>query len=48
MGTEGIKKDVDASNWQSHLAYDQWVALPVAGSRPPARYKVHTLILNKI
>lgn len=41
MGTEEIKKDVNASNWQTDLAYDQWKALPVSGPRPPARYKVH-------
>ena len=41
MGIEGIVKDVDTSNWQTDLAYDQWIALPVSGQRPPARYKVH-------
>lgn len=39
MGTEEIKNAVDISNWQSELAYDRWIALPVFGSRPPARYK---------
>lgn len=29
----------DISNWLSSLAYDQWAALPVPGSRPSARYK---------
>lgn len=47
MATEGIKKDVDASNWQSHLAYDQWVALPVSGSRPPARYKHAAVVVDE-
>jgi hypothetical protein len=40
MGTEEIKNALDISNWQSELAYDRWIALPVFGSRPPARYKV--------
>ena len=39
MGEE-IKKDIDISNWQSVMGYDQWVALPVTGTRPSARYKV--------
>lgn len=39
METEEIKKVLDISDWQSGLAYDQWIALPVSGSRPPARYK---------
>ncbi|KAL6130317.1 hypothetical protein ACLB2K_068698 [Fragaria x ananassa] len=47
MGTEEIKKIVDASNWQSHLAYDQWVALPVSGSRPPARYKHAAVVVHE-
>lgn len=40
MGTEEIKNDVDKSIWHSGLGYDQWVTLPVSGSRPSARYKV--------
>ena len=40
MGTEEIENTVDFSNWPSELAYDRWIALPVFGSRPPARYKV--------
>ncbi|XP_062156918.1 acyl-CoA-binding domain-containing protein 4 [Alnus glutinosa] len=39
MGTEEIKNALDISNWQSELAYDRWIALPVFGLRPPARYK---------
>ena len=31
---------MDVDNWRWGLAYDQWVALPVSGSRPAARYKV--------
>lgn len=31
------------TEWQSRLAYDQWTAVPVSGSRPPARYKVNEL-----
>lgn len=33
------------TEWQSRLAYDQWTAVPVSGSRPPARYKVNELNL---
>ncbi|KAL0358539.1 UNVERIFIED_CONTAM: Acyl-CoA-binding domain-containing protein 4, partial [Sesamum angustifolium] len=29
----------DSQNWQLDLSYDQWVALPVSGQRPAARYK---------
>lgn len=29
----------DVGNWYSNLVHDQWVALPVAGRRPPGRYK---------
>ncbi|CAK9176190.1 unnamed protein product [Ilex paraguariensis] len=29
----------DSHNWHLDLVYDQWVALPVSGSRPAARYK---------
>lgn len=46
MGTEEIKRDVDVSNWQSVLDHDQWVALPVSGPRPSARYKVFWLNEN--
>ncbi|OMO87264.1 Kelch repeat type 1 [Corchorus capsularis] len=30
---------MDISSWPSDLAYEQWVALPVSGARPSARYK---------
>lgn len=40
MRTEEIRKDANNGNWQSELAYDQWLALPVSGSWPSARYKV--------
>ncbi|KAB1211042.1 Acyl-CoA-binding domain-containing protein 4 [Morella rubra] len=39
MGTEEIKKALDISEWKSGVAYDHWIALPVSGPRPPARYK---------
>ncbi|PPD96956.1 hypothetical protein GOBAR_DD06012 [Gossypium barbadense] len=39
MGAEEIKKDMDITSWPSDLAYEQWVALPVSGARPSARYK---------
>lgn len=31
---------VDTQGWRLELNYDQWVALPVSGQRPAARYKV--------
>lgn len=46
METEEIKKVLDISDWQSGLAYDQWIALPVSGSRPPARYKVIVYLIE--
>ncbi|XP_010267284.1 PREDICTED: acyl-CoA-binding domain-containing protein 4 [Nelumbo nucifera] len=39
MGIEEINVDSDIKDWHLSLAYDQWVQLPVTGSRPPARYK---------
>jgi len=36
----GGDEAVDVANWYSSLAYDQWATLPVAGRRPPGRYKV--------
>ncbi|KAG2729731.1 hypothetical protein I3760_01G263200 [Carya illinoinensis] len=39
METEEVKKALDVSYWKSGVAYDQWIALPVSGRRPPARYK---------
>ncbi|CAL2240135.1 unnamed protein product [Prunus armeniaca] len=47
MGTEEIKKDVNASSWQTDLAYDQWKALPVSGPRPPARYKHAAVVVDE-
>ncbi|KAI3917183.1 hypothetical protein MKX01_003632 [Papaver californicum] len=38
MGTE-MTGNLDINNWLSSLAYDKWVAVPVSGSRPSARYK---------
>ena len=38
--------DADVGIWYSSLAYDQWVTLPVAGRRPPGRYKVIIVLLN--
>ncbi|KAL8210624.1 hypothetical protein R6Q57_005061 [Mikania cordata] len=34
---------MDSGNWYSALDFDQWVALPIAGSRPSARYKAFDL-----
>ncbi|KAK1421215.1 hypothetical protein QVD17_23390 [Tagetes erecta] len=37
----------DSGNWHSGLDFDQWVALPVAGSRPSARYKHAAVIVDE-
>lgn len=37
----------DNLNWHSDLDYDQWVALPVAGPRPSARYKHAAVVINE-
>ncbi|KAI3809226.1 hypothetical protein L1987_25196 [Smallanthus sonchifolius] len=37
----------DSGNWHSALNFDQWVALPVAGSRPSARYKHAAVIAEE-
>ncbi|EXB39449.1 Acyl-CoA-binding domain-containing protein 4 [Morus notabilis] len=47
MGTEEIRKDANIRNWQSELAYDQWLALPVPGSRPSARYKHAAAVVDE-
>ncbi|CAI0442536.1 unnamed protein product [Linum tenue] len=38
MGTEEIM-GVDVGDWFTQLEYEQWVAIPVFGTRPSARYK---------
>ena len=30
----------DNQNWHLNVSFDQWVAVPVPGPRPAARYKV--------
>ncbi|OVA17943.1 Kelch repeat type 1 [Macleaya cordata] len=45
MGAE-VTVDSDISSWLLSLAYDQWVALPVSGSRPSARYKHAAEVAN--
>ncbi|KAI3734676.1 hypothetical protein L6452_14151 [Arctium lappa] len=37
----------DNCNWHSDLVYDQWVALPVAGPRPSARYKHAAVVIDE-
>ncbi|XP_024989596.1 acyl-CoA-binding domain-containing protein 6-like [Cynara cardunculus var. scolymus] len=37
----------DNCNWHSDLDYDQWVALPVAGPRPLARYKHAAVVIDE-
>ncbi|XP_021743237.1 acyl-CoA-binding domain-containing protein 4-like isoform X2 [Chenopodium quinoa] len=36
---ENGDQDVDVGTWFSNLLHDQWVTVPVAGRRPPGRYK---------
>lgn len=31
---------MDTNNWLKDLTYEEWVAVPVSGARPSARYKV--------
>ncbi|KAG7032963.1 Acyl-CoA-binding domain-containing protein 4 [Cucurbita argyrosperma subsp. argyrosperma] len=38
---------MDVDNWRWGLAYDQWVALPVSGSRPSARYKHAAAVVDQ-
>ncbi|XP_030489381.2 acyl-CoA-binding domain-containing protein 4 [Cannabis sativa] len=38
---------VENNNWQSVLDYDQWVALPVSGPRPSARYKHAAVVVDE-
>ncbi|XP_022134025.1 acyl-CoA-binding domain-containing protein 4 [Momordica charantia] len=38
---------MDVDNWRWGLAYDQWVALPVSSSRPPARYKHAAAVVDQ-
>ncbi|XP_022765490.1 acyl-CoA-binding domain-containing protein 4-like isoform X1 [Durio zibethinus] len=47
MQAEEIKKDMDISSWPSDLAYEQWVALPVSGARPSARYKHAAAVVDE-
>lgn len=37
----------DNCNWHSDLDHDQWVALPVAGPRPSARYKHAAIVIDE-
>ncbi|CAK9313398.1 unnamed protein product [Citrullus colocynthis] len=38
---------MDVDSWRWGLAFDQWVALPVSGSRPPARYKHAAAVVDQ-
>ncbi|KAK0592644.1 hypothetical protein LWI29_022839 [Acer saccharum] len=42
-----LKKDMDITNWHSELDYEQWVALPVSGPRPSARYKHASAVVGE-
>nr|GEW18413.1 acyl-CoA-binding domain-containing protein 4 [Tanacetum cinerariifolium] len=37
----------DKPNWHSDLEYDKWVALPVTGPRPSARYKHAAVVIGE-
>lgn len=37
----------DKPNWHSDLEYDKWVALPVTGPRPSARYKHAAVVIDE-
>ncbi|KAM7268008.1 hypothetical protein ACFE04_010174 [Oxalis oulophora] len=39
MGTEEIKTELNSTHLYSEFDYGQWIALPVSGPRPAARYK---------
>lgn len=43
----GGDEAVDLASWYSSLAYDQWVTLPVAGRRPPGRYKHAAAVVDQ-
>jgi len=47
MGTEEFKKEMEVANWFSQLPYEQWVPIPVSGTRPSARYKVMFVTITK-
>ncbi|KAL2548905.1 Galactose oxidase/kelch repeat superfamily protein [Forsythia ovata] len=38
---------VDTQGWRLELGYDQWVALPVSGQRPAARYKHAAVVVDE-
>lgn len=40
LQSKEVKEDMDIIKWHSELSYEEWMALPVSGSRPSARYKV--------
>nr|XP_043631947.1 acyl-CoA-binding domain-containing protein 4-like [Erigeron canadensis] len=37
----------DSGDWRSNLEYNKWVALPVAGKRPSARYKHAAVVVDE-
>lgn len=43
----GGDEAVDVSSWYSSLAHDQWATLPVAGRRPPGRYKHAATVVDQ-
>lgn len=46
--TETQDKDVVLEGLGSVTVYDQWVAPPISGQRPKARYEVYTCLLCNI
>ncbi|KAF5729455.1 acyl-CoA-binding domain-containing protein 4-like [Tripterygium wilfordii] len=47
METEEIRKEIVIGSGNLELAYDQWVALPVSGARPSARYKHAAAVIDE-
>lgn len=39
MAYKKTEMETESQNWHIDLGYDQWIALPVSGPRPSARYK---------
>ncbi|XP_038711615.1 acyl-CoA-binding domain-containing protein 4-like isoform X2 [Tripterygium wilfordii] len=47
MATEEIRKEIVIGTGNLELAYDQWVALPVSGTQPSARYKHAAAVVDE-
>ncbi|XP_044460473.1 acyl-CoA-binding domain-containing protein 4, partial [Mangifera indica] len=47
LQSKEIKEDMDIIKWHSELSYEEWMALPVSGSRPSARYKHAAVVVGE-